>query len=289
MPGTICPACNKQLTSITGYNQHLVKTTNPACRALYLASQQFHASPPAPDPQDDDTDIDLGGAPDPNQSPLHFEEFDDGGDMSNAPADKEDSDNDDGAHDEWEPPLVPSPHDAHEEDNDEHNDTQDPHTSDAQELDARHRVEQHLHDHEQSIDPTKQSSNVTYHAQLNSSGTDNVYAPFALKLDWEMAQWAKLRGPSLTAFSELISIEGLSDTISLSFKNAHELNKFIDNELLGHPKFKREQIVIANEAFNVYYHDIIKCIKALFSDPNFADFLVFTPEHHYANGETPQP
>jgi hypothetical protein len=47
--------------------------------------------------------------------------------------------------------------------------------------------------------------------------------------------------------------------------------------------FKHDQIVVANEAFDVYYHDIIECIKALFSDPNFADFLVFTPECHYAD------
>lgn len=75
----------------------------------------------------------------------------------------------------------------------------------------------------------------------------------------------------------------LSEMIGLSFKNARELNNIIDHELPGRPKFKREQIIIANEAFNVYYRDIIECIKALFSDPNFADFLVFAPERHYAD------
>ncbi|KAG1873158.1 hypothetical protein F4604DRAFT_1654403 [Suillus subluteus] len=258
--------------------------------------------------------MDIGDVPDPNQSLPHFEgdffgiyaedelewpaEFGDGGDADNTPADEEDSEDDGDAHDEWEPPLSASPHDTHEEDNeDEHDGTQDPHISDAQEPDARHRVEQRLRDNEQvpivvhypdqragqPIDPTKQSSNVTYHAQLDSSGTDNAYAPFASKLDWEMARWAKLRGPSSTAFSELVSIEGLSEMIGLSFKNAHELNKIIDHKLPGRPKFKREQIIIANEAFDVYYRDIIECIKALFSDPNFADFLVFAPERHYAD------
>lgn len=239
-----CPACNKELASITGYNRHLAKTTNPACRALYLASQQFRSSPPAPDQQDNESDMDIGDVPDPNQSPPHFEgdffgiyakdelewpaEFGDGGDADNKPVDEEDSEDegDEGdAHDEWEPPLFASPHDTHEEDNeDEHDGTQDPHTPDAQEPDARHRVEQRLRDHEQAptvvhypdrragqpINPTKQSSNVTYCAQLDGSGADNAYAPFASKLDWEMARWAKLRGPSSTAFSELISIEGVS-------------------------------------------------------------------------------
>jgi len=61
------------------------------------------------------------------------------------------------------------------------------------------------------------------------------------------------------------------------------LNKIIDYELPGHLEFKRDQIVIADEVFDVYYHDIIKCIKVLFGDPNFADFLVFMPERHYAD------
>ncbi|KAG1827144.1 uncharacterized protein BJ212DRAFT_1294494 [Suillus subaureus] len=43
------------------------------------------------------------------------------------------------------------------------------------------------------------------------SNTDNIYAPFTSKIDWEMAQWAKLQGPSSTAFSDLLSIESTRD------------------------------------------------------------------------------
>ncbi|KAG2047073.1 hypothetical protein BDR06DRAFT_985326 [Suillus hirtellus] len=121
------------------------------------------------------------------------------------------------------------------------------------------------------------------HLVKTSNPAYNIYAPFTSKLDWEMARWAKLQGSSSTAFSELVSIEGLSEKIGLSFKNTWELNKIIDNELPGHLKFKCDQIVIANEAFDIYYRDIIECIKALFSDPNFADVLAFAPERHYAD------
>ncbi|KAG1721770.1 uncharacterized protein EDB91DRAFT_1274897 [Suillus paluster] len=217
-------------------------------------------------------------------------EFDDERDMGDVPADEEESDHEGGCygHDKWEPPVVRLPGSAsHDHDEDD----EYPPTLDTEGPDARHRVQQQLYDHEQvptvvhypdqragqPINSTKQSSNATYHAQLNSSEADNLYAPFASKLNWEMARWAKLRGPSSTAFSELVSIEGLSDKIGLSFKNSCELNKIIDNELPG------PQIVIASEAFDVYYRDIIECIKALFSDPNFADFLVFAPERHYAD------
>ena len=39
---------------------------------------------------------------------------------------------------------------------------------------------------------------------------DNIYAPFKSKLDWDFAQWAKLRGPGSTAINELLNIDGVS-------------------------------------------------------------------------------
>lgn len=39
---------------------------------------------------------------------------------------------------------------------------------------------------------------------------DNPFAPFSSRMDWEIGRWAKLRGPGSTAFSELMSIEGVS-------------------------------------------------------------------------------
>ncbi|THU76633.1 hypothetical protein K435DRAFT_813215, partial [Dendrothele bispora CBS 962.96] len=35
---------------------------------------------------------------------------------------------------------------------------------------------------------------------------DNPWEPFASKLDWEVAHWAKMRGPGSTSFSELLAI-----------------------------------------------------------------------------------
>ena len=51
---------------------------------------------------------------------------------------------------------------------------------------------------------------------LNASYTrevadaENLYSPFSSKLEWEIAHWAKMRGPSSTAFNELMEIEGVS-------------------------------------------------------------------------------
>ena len=43
-----------------------------------------------------------------------------------------------------------------------------------------------------------------------TGGHDNIWAPFNSQLEWEIAQWAKLRGPGATAFTELLEIEGVS-------------------------------------------------------------------------------
>ncbi|KAG1829553.1 hypothetical protein DFJ58DRAFT_719679 [Suillus subalutaceus] len=269
MPEIMCPSCDKKLASITDYSQHLVKTTNPGCCALYLSSRRFASDPP------DEGDF-FGTY---TEDELAWPGSDVEGDVGRAHMDEDDSDHDISDHDEWEPPVVPVPA------CNEHNDASHPPTAD-QGQDAWHTAQQRLHEHEQPVKTIKQPSNATYHAQLNGVSADNIYAPFALKLDWDMAQWAKLRGSSSTAFDELVSIEGLSEKIGLSFKNTRELNKIIDNELPGistQPSVPHDQIVVANEVFDVYYCDIIECIKALFSDLNFADFLVFVPECHYAD------
>lgn len=39
---------------------------------------------------------------------------------------------------------------------------------------------------------------------------ENLFAPFSLKMEWEIIRWAKLCGPSSTAFTELMKIEGVS-------------------------------------------------------------------------------
>ncbi|KAG2145801.1 hypothetical protein DEU56DRAFT_971548 [Suillus clintonianus] len=127
------------------------------------------------------------------------------------------------------------------------------------------------------------NANAAYTTVINY--TANPYAPFASRVDWEIARWAKLRGPTSTAFSDLLGISEVHEKLGLSYKNSRELNKIIDKQLPGRPKFRCEQIVVAGEAFDVFYRDIIKCVKALYDDPDFADFLIFAPERHYADEE----
>jgi hypothetical protein len=52
--------------------------------------------------------------------------------------------------------------------------------------------------------------NQKYSMSISEESQENLYAPFVLKLEWEVARWAKLCGPSLTSFTELMAIEGVS-------------------------------------------------------------------------------
>ncbi|KAH7917158.1 hypothetical protein BV22DRAFT_1026893, partial [Leucogyrophana mollusca] len=109
------------------------------------------------------------------------------------------------------------------------------------------------------------------------------WAPFSSQTDWDIARWAKLRGPSSTAFSELLAIPGVGDKLGLSYRTSKELNATIDKKLPSRPRFVHEQVIVAGEAFDVYYRDVIECVKALYGDPDFAPYLAFRAERHYAD------
>jgi hypothetical protein len=57
----------------------------------------------------------------------------------------------------------------------------------------------------------------------------------------------------------------------------------IDNCLPGRPQFMKKQVIVADEVFDVYFRDVIECIKALFGNPEFSAVLVFQPEQHFTD------
>ena len=86
-------------------------------------------------------------------------------------------------------------------------------------------VVQHFRDHFQSSKagepappPAKSKSRAHRSGSLDSE--TNPYAPFTDRINWEIAKEAKLRGPSSTAFSELLSISGVQEALGLSYKNS---------------------------------------------------------------------
>lgn len=128
---------------------------------------------------------------------------------------------------------------------------------------------------------------------------ESLWAPFHSECDWEVARWAKMRGPTSTAMTELLAIPGVCvlsilrcvtkglhkvvDRLGLSYSTSQELNKIIDAKLTGLPQFHCQELTISGERLEFHYRDIIECIRALFGNPEFAHDLVFAPERHYTN------
>lgn len=76
------------------------------------------------------------------------------------------------------------------------------------------------------------------------------------------------------------------EALGLSFKNSKELNRIINTKIPSVcAAFQHEEIVVASEAFDVYFQDIIQCIHALYGNPEFAQDLIFKPEWHYLDAD----
>lgn len=126
------------------------------------------------------------------------------------------------------------------------------------------------------------------------------YPKFASRMDWEIARWAKLRGPSATAFDELLKIEEVCralvhrpakaypvivqfyEKLGLSYRNTKELNEIVDSLPKRH-RFVRAWIVVHGERFPVYFRDIHGCLDTLWSNLEFAKFLLTVSEGLYAD------
>ncbi|KAH9037408.1 hypothetical protein EDB83DRAFT_2228658, partial [Lactarius deliciosus] len=93
------------------------------------------------------------------------------------------------------------------------------------------------------------------------------WSPFRSQRDWDFARWAKKRGPTSTSVMELLAIDGMVESLGLSYHNARELNRIINKELPGPPKFKCEEIHLGGGSHDFYFRDIIPCIRMLFGDP----------------------
>ncbi|KAJ3885503.1 hypothetical protein GG344DRAFT_91265 [Lentinula edodes] len=93
-----------------------------------------------------------------------------------------------------------------------------------------------------------------------------------------------MRGPGSTAFLDLLAIDGVSESLGLSSCNSNDLNDIIDNELPSHrPSFTRKEVVIAGQSFDIYKQDILECIRALYGNSDYCQYMCFAPERHYSD------
>ncbi|KAH9016036.1 hypothetical protein EDB85DRAFT_1875359 [Lactarius pseudohatsudake] len=126
-----------------------------------------------------------------------------------------------------------------------------------------------------------QGSNV-YQSSHELFGS-SIWAPFCSQCDWEFARWAKTRGPTSSAVADLLAIPEVTDKLGLSYRTPKELNDIIDKELPGCPPFKYQDLTITGDTHQVYFRDVLQCIRSLYGNPEFARDLAFAPERHYVD------
>ncbi|THU96311.1 hypothetical protein K435DRAFT_664760 [Dendrothele bispora CBS 962.96] len=95
-----------------------------------------------------------------------------------------------------------------------------------------------------------------------------------------------MRGTGSTAFSDLLAIEGVTESLDLSYRNTNELNHVIDHDLPSRrPAFSRQEVVVGGKAYDFYTRNALDCVRALYGNPDHAQYLSFTPERHYADAD----
>jgi hypothetical protein len=117
----------------------------------------------------------------------------------------------------------------------------------------------------------------------NAATANNPFAPFKSKLDWELAHWAKTNTLSESALTCLLGIDELANTLRLSFETAGELNEIIDEQLPWPMEWKRTTIGLQNQSFEIFYREPLDCVRKLFSNPIFKEYMSYRPEKLYCD------
>ena len=136
------------------------------------------------------------------------------------------------------------------------------------------------------------------HEPNQATAAEPAWAPFNSECDWEFARWAKTRGPTSSAVTDLLAIDQVHalfkliilslthshwkviNKLGLSYHTVKQLNDIIDNKLPGRPPFRCRELIIGDERLEFYHRDIIDCIRSLYGDPQFVQDLMFAPRHY---------
>ncbi|KAF7292558.1 hypothetical protein MIND_01153100 [Mycena indigotica] len=295
-----CSGCNKQFSK-SGYTSHISRTKQPSCHAIYLRALQDAADESARATTatldtTSDTDVEMLSQYGDTQRDFAMNGDDSGLDhdeqmVAHAGEEEEEMEADANAELEcgYEPPR-PLLHRAPVEDNKESANLPAPSPVIRKQIEDRFHGQPVVDRYPSSVagKPIRRergdTSEESYGRRLDVDGaTDNPYAPFASKMDWEIAQWAKMRGSGSTAFTDLLKIDGVRESLGLSYGTSAQLNTIIDKQLpqAGRPVFERSEILVDGEVFDLYSRNILDCIRALYGDSNFAPHLLVLPERHY--------
>lgn len=236
-----CSGCLELFTS-KGYKTHLCLTENLPCAAIYKAELHYSPTPSIFSSKDGSRPTNADHDSDPDEA-IHFEgnyfgndyDEDDFLDPGYLPkdADEEDLTLQDalaiaeavqGTRWEADPEMVPPSSSLVSEAPNDNREA--PMDVNEQHMTDRHPIEDHLRETptivlfpggraSAPIPGDKQSLGGEAAYGVKVGTTDNLWAPFVSCIDWEVAKWAKTRGSGSTVFSDLLSIDGVSLSLSV--------------------------------------------------------------------------
>lgn len=219
-----CSACGRDDLTVTGLSQHIAKSRDPRCHTLYSQSRSRTNNKAN---LVDDTEAELALDEGDYNRIYNEDEFERPASAASehaADSDEEDFDEHLLFEPEWEAaPLQPQA----DEDNDsdllddvfafEDDELEDIQQNTRQDVEARAQGQSGFvrvpypdprAGRSMSHGSVDHGANVAYGAHL--ANDENPYHPFNSQIEWEVARWAKLRGATSTAFSDLLSIDGVS-------------------------------------------------------------------------------
>lgn len=223
-----CPGC-RRLFSFGALSQHLARTSQPACRAIYEQQRSYLPGvDPKSEPEDDSEEAEeapmqifAGDYFGEDYADDNFPGWDGAGGESSTSSSDESSSSDDEPDPYLEPPPAPLANPAEAGVNpmeDEHGRL---FTGE-----ERHKAEEDIWVEPvvygfpgragEAVEEENESGYVGYKDSLGAGSHNNPYAPFASKIDWDMARWAKLRGPGSTAVTELMGIDNVRYPLTIN-------------------------------------------------------------------------
>lgn len=202
-----CAGCNRDFTA-SGYTSHIRRTTRAPCHAIHhrvLADLALDDDSESDvEPQNfvgdffGDYNVDLSN----DEEEVEDEVEDDNNDNDNDDDNDDDDDDNEGSSSGEE--------DDKDSDSEEHNNNIVALSLQPQ-IEEQYEIVDFPGNHAGApIDSFNTASQPNYNAYQRQLSSDDRYAPFVSQFDWEIARWAKLRGPSSSALTELLQIEGVS-------------------------------------------------------------------------------
>ncbi|KIY61074.1 hypothetical protein CYLTODRAFT_320380, partial [Cylindrobasidium torrendii FP15055 ss-10] len=112
------------------------------------------------------------------------------------------------------------------------------------------------------------------------------YAPFASKLDWEVAQWMVKDGIGHNSFNRLLAIDGVRERLGLSYHNTAGLHDRLEDIPRRAGKWHVKHVTYPdrpNEPFTLRHRNIIECIQSLWGDPELEEHIVYQPRRVFTS------